>query len=162
MSDPVTILGRLATIEAEVFTALGLNASTTGHAYAEPPFSIKDTDLPTFINLPGPATDDWTEGDDEDYAFGFESRTYNILLFVAPSGTGIEGEAYAAAIPYLKAARDVFQSHQDLGGLGLALLTFQGDGGVRNDIPYAGATYTGTRFTVLVQERVRVKYATRE
>lgn len=151
--DVDVVLPLLAAIEAEI--------PGIGACHAAPPLSISAADLPAFINLPGPATVSEPQDDDGASEF-FEQRVYYCILLVAPAGSGVEGEAFEKCNSWFKRVRNKLASYQALKGAAALQMTYGGDAGARPDIVYNGNAYFGIRFTVTIQGRVRVPYATGE
>lgn len=156
MSNPCdvdVVLKALAKVEAGI---TGITA-----AYENAPDSIPATDLPAFINLPGPEQLVGEGGDDE-IGEGLSTRTYYGVLLVAPFGTGISGEKFGDTTPFFARVRDTMMRYQALGLANALRLIYRGDSGVLADIQYAGASYYGIRFTVDITGRFRVNYAAGE
>jgi hypothetical protein len=159
-ADVDAILSGLAALEATwVIAPATVPAST---APDERPDSLPETDFPRWVNLPGAAQLAWSQGSDEDALEGIETREYRCILFVAPVGDGISGEAIDEVRPYFAAGRKLFMAHQSLGGLnGVQAVRVIGDGGMA-EMPYAKEPYWAILFRVQVQVRVRDEYASQE
>jgi hypothetical protein len=128
-------------------------------AFDQAPLTLSANDMPCTVIVPGPGSVAWTEGSDEEAAEGIETRTYYCFLFVAPKGSGQEGEAFGACEPFLARSRNAYASHPDLAGLGTTKVVFTGDSGIRDDLQYAGMFAYGIRSEVQVVGRIRVQYA---
>jgi hypothetical protein len=153
MSNPCdvdVVLRELAKVEAGISGVIG--------AYESAPDSIPATDLPAFINLPGPEQLVGEGGDDE-IGEGLSTRTYYCVLIVAPFGTGISGEKFGDVMPFFTRVRDTFMRYQALGLANALRLVYRGDSGVLADIQYAGNSYYGIRFSVDIAGLFRVNYA---
>lgn len=159
-ADVDSILAGLAAVEAVwVIAPATLPAST---APDERPDSLPETDFPRWVNIPGPAQDAWTMGSDQAAIEGIETREYRCILYVAPVGDGIAGEAVDEVRPYFATGRKLFMSHQTLGGLsGVLSVKVLGDGGL-TEMQYAKEPYWAIPFRVQVQVRVRDEYASNE
>jgi len=150
--DADAILKQLAVIEREI--------TGVRRVYDNPPNSISQADMPMFVNLPGPMTENWIDGgEDDDAVEAFEAREYECLLIVASTATGISGEAFSKVPPLLAAVRNKFASYPFLKGFPIRGMQLQRDSGVRSDILFGGVAYFGVRFTVVIEARIRVPYA---
>jgi hypothetical protein len=139
--------------------ALLLTATGVVDAYGNAPFTV--TAYPVAIVYPGPADEDWeTAGGDGDAAEGYETRTYNIILAVAPSGVGTSGEVIARTNPFYAVLRNLFAAHPLLGGASYIFRSvYLGDSGLQLEMDIGGIKYAGTRCQIRVTSRVRVQYA---
>lgn len=161
LADVTDVLPRIALIEREVINPV---TSLPVKAYDSAPFSISSNDLPCFVNLAGPMTEDWDvrAGEDGLYKEGYESRVYLCTLYIVASGTGIPGEPYALCEPYFALVRNTLQSHQSLKQLpGIHRVNFLGDDGARVRT-YGGQGYYSVAFRLQIIGRVRVRYAAGE
>jgi hypothetical protein len=134
----------------------------TRRAFDQAPLTLSANDMPCTVILPGPAVMAWSEGSDEEAAEGIETRNYYCFLFVAPKGSGQEGEAFGACEPFLARARNAYASHPNLQGLGTTKVVVTGDSGIRDDLQYAGMFAYGIRLELQVAGRVRIAYADEE
>jgi hypothetical protein len=147
-----TIKSRLAELERIV---VGVK-----RAYTDAPSSLPHADLPIFLNFVGPAT--FTKLGE---TLGEETRTFFLRLYVKPIQGGIDGEAEAAAVGFLAAARDVFLLHPSMGkgvaGSPLAFVEraeYLGDGGVMV-MPFANENFVGSEFRITITTVVPVTIA---
>ena len=146
-----TILDRLAAIQE---TITGVT-----RAYASPPYSLPDSDLPIFINFVGAASLVAQRGGSVD-----EVREYAMALYVCTVQDGISGEAAARLYPFFDRVRDAFLSRPLL-GLGSAGSNapfvidaeWRGDKGLTATV-YAGTQYLGTEFRIRVETLTPVNY----
>jgi hypothetical protein len=79
-------------------------------AFAQAPFSLTETDLPTWIFVPRAATYPNPPDQTED-RLAKETRDFELRLYVTISQTGIDGEAQRQVEPYIDPARDHIQKH---------------------------------------------------
>ena len=160
-ADVTSVLPQIALIEREIINPLtGLPLK----AYDSAPFSLSSNDLPCFVNLAGPMTEDWDvrAGEDDLVKEGYENRVYLCTLYIVAGGAGIPGEAYALCEPYFALTRNTLQSHQSLKNLpGIQRVYFLGDDGARVR-SYGGQEYYSIAFRLQIIGRVRVTYATGE
>jgi hypothetical protein len=151
-----TIKNRLADIAKTV--------SGIKRAYAEAPASLPESDFPAFIPFVGPVTAFEYVGE----AYAYETRTYNLRLYVKPVQAGYSGEAEKAVEPFLTSVRDVFLSHPEF-GLGVydtqipyvEPAKWLGDGGIVV-LPFAGANYLGVEFRISAKVFIEIAIANHE
>ena len=134
MADTVTVTQVRAQLAALCLQIAGINT-----AYAEAPFSLNATDMPTVVILPGAVSEGEYRGED----YHTEIREYRILLYVTPRGAGLPGEGERLLSPFFDLLHDFFLARPSLGGLnGVMKAEWGGDGGsailTYNDTPYLG------------------------
>ena len=145
-----TVLAQLALLQAQI---TGVKV-----AYAEAPNSVVAANMPLFITIPGEAEDDWVSaGSDSD----LETRTYRMLLIVAPRGAGIPGEALALCNPFFDRVRDFFAARPALGLDSVHSATYLGDSGTTN-IVYQDVPQVGIEFRLRIVEYLQRTYAVGE
>jgi len=92
---------------------LDVNGNPTSQhmpARAQAPMSLTETDLPTWIFIPLPATyPNPPQQNEENLAD--ETRDFDLRLYVTITQTGIDGEAQRRVQPYVDIARNHIQRH---------------------------------------------------
>ena len=82
----------------------------TVRSNAEAPFSLAETDLPTWIIFTGPAT--YPDASNRNIArLSKENRDFTACLYVCISQSGIDGEAERKVEPYIEPIRALFALH---------------------------------------------------
>ena len=145
----------------------GVPVLTTNHirANANAPFSLAETDLPTWCIFTKPAS--YPNPPDQSAGrLAMETRDFDAVLFVGVAQAGTDGEAEFKASPYIDYARDTIQSHvqiyQDtppVPGILRAYLIKDSGVMVRKYSPNDPAPYIGITYTVRVEGRNTVVYA---
>lgn len=136
-------------------------------AYPQAPMSIDLTALPCWMIFSGPASYP-VPPDRSEHRFAYETRDFDLVLYVAVAQAGIDGEAERKVEPYVEAARALIQSHALMYD-GLPEDTVSGimqvypirDEGVRGDLRYGQNdpnTYVGLRFILRVEGRNLMTY----
>ena len=91
----------------------GLVTTQTIRANATAPFSLSETDLPTWCFFTGAAT--YPNPPDQSYGrLARETRDFTAVLYVCKIDTGVDGEAERRVRPYVDSARDQIQKHIQL------------------------------------------------
>jgi hypothetical protein len=85
-------------------------AGETVRANAQAPFSLAETDLPTWCIFAGQATYPFPP-DRSENRLAKEDRDFSCVLYVCVTQTGIDGEAERKIEPYIDAARLLIQRH---------------------------------------------------
>lgn len=148
MSDQTqTITAAIATI-AKTLTGVK-------RAYEYPPASVPSTEMTAVVILPGEATTTPLENSEECTEFYLE-RVYNVLFLVAAFGSGVSGEAYGKALPFVESGMRLFISYPFLGTGNAFRVRYLGDTGVRDDLIFADTRFYGVRFRLSVTTRLRV------
>ena len=146
-------MARIAAIEREI-----INPSTSGSlvAYDNVPYTINTADMPLFINYAGNLSDNTMEGDDEFAREFVETRNHRLTLYIAPFGTGVEGEKWGLLAPYFDLIYAKFGSYphlKQLAGVRDARLT--ADTGMTQVVKFIGQEYFGAQFTLRVTTSAR-------
>lgn len=146
------ILAQLAEIEKEIV------CPETGQlcvAHTNIPYSVTAADMPLFINYVGPLSQSQQMGSDEAGREFNEVRTYLLMLFHSPFGSGVEGEKMRLLTPYFPLVYDTFGRYPHLKQLPGALdARMISDSGMTL-LQFNGQQYFGVRFTLQVTSKVR-------
>ena len=147
------ILAQLSVIQREIINP------QTGQpivSFENVPYVINTADMPLFVNFAGPLTNNALIGSD-DLARDFnETRIYNMLFYLAPYGTGVEGEKTGLLTPYFSLVYMLFGKYPHLKQLPGALdARLAADSGTSTLQEFIGQKYFGIRFSLQVTSKVR-------
>jgi hypothetical protein len=147
------VLAQLASEEREIINPV---SGSPVYAYAQIPYSITAAQMPLFINFVGPLIEETSDGSDDDYLEYIETRSYNCKLFIAPYGSGVEGEKWGDLQPYFKLVYDKLNGYphmKNIGGIINAKII--ADTGMSQLLNFQGQLYYGCVFTLQVSTRVK-------
>jgi len=134
-----------------------LPTGKTVRSNPQAPFSLAETDLPTWISFTGPGT--YPDPPDRvDNTLAHETRDFTAALYVCVAEAGIDGEAERKTEPYLDAVRKLIQQHAIFANNSLAetvpgiLRTYplRDDGLVQLRYGQSSTLYLGLRFVIRV------------
>ena len=152
-ANVVDVMARIAAIEREI-----INPSTSGSlvAYDNVPYTINTADMPLFVNYTGNLSDNTLEGDDEfgrEYA---ETRNHRLTLYIAPFGTGVEGEKWGLLAPFFDLVYAKFMGYPHLKNLaGVRDAKLIADTGMTQTVKFISQEYFGAQFTLRVTTTAR-------
>jgi hypothetical protein len=161
----VAIAGCLGTMDAlDPLTGLPYEDYYTGYptgqkvrADTQAPFSISETDLPTWIIFTGPAQ--YSDPPDRTVdRLSKETRDFAANLYVSVAQSGIDGEAERKCEPYIEVSRKLFMEHPlfydnniaDVVPGILRAYPIKDDGIVQLRYGNDSIIYAGIRFTIRV------------
>lgn len=151
-SDVETVLARIALLQRNI---LDPSTGMAVVAYDNAPYSISAASMPLFVTFVHPLVRNDLMGSDN---FGREfndTRTYDMILYLSPFGTGIEGENLGLLTQWFDAVHSEFGKWpklKALAGIQSALITADSGASVQE---YNGQRYYGIRFTLSVTRRAR-------
>lgn len=158
-ADPASVQAQLAVLQRT------LRDPTTGlplYAYDNPPYSLTTGTMPLFVNYVGALQSVQEMGRDSKGVDNDETWQYKMDLYIAPYGSGIEGENYGVCTPYFDLVLALFGANphlQQLGGVRSAKIVSATGAGT---IPWADQDYYGIRFILQVIARTRRTFAAGE
>lgn len=146
------VLAQLAVIQAEILNPENSKALVS---FENVPYTISAADMPLFVNFIGPLTQATLMGSDEQAREFNEVRTYNMLFYHSPMGSGVEGEKMGLLTPFFPLIYNKFGAYPHLKNLPGALdAKISGDSGM-TVVSFSGQNYYGVRFTLTVTSKVR-------
>ena len=147
----VTIKARLAVLQAQI--------SGVKHAFADAPNSITNGDAPLFVNL-----SDRVEYHKDFYGPQIMQaiRNYQMILYAAPRGTGLSGEAVRIAEPFMDSVMEYFVARPQLGLLDNVQDSEISEGTGVKALQFGNDPWVGIAFSLRVWEAVPYEYADHE
>lgn len=151
-ADPTSVMARIAVLQAEIINPVSGSACKS---YANVPYAISAADMPLFVTFAGALTRNERTGEDNEGREFLETRSYNMVLYTAPYGSGIEGEQMGLLLPWFELTYAKFMAYPHLRALaGVVDSIIIGDTGSQL-VSFANQSYYGIRFTLSVTGRVR-------
>ena len=146
------ILSRTAALER---TIISPTSGSALKAYANVPYSITAADMPLFVNFVGNLQQVVLQGSDELAQDFQEIRLYNLVLYLAPYGTGVQGEKFGLLSPYFDLVLAKMQAYPHLNNLpGIVNSRIVSDTGM-GVVAFQDTKYFGIRFVLQVTSKTR-------
>ena len=146
------VLARIAVIQREILDPLTGRACT---AFENVPYTISSVDMPLFVNYAGPASQLVPAGSDAAAREFTEIRSYTMILYHSPFGSGTESEMASLLTPFFPLVYIQFGLYPKLKQLvGIVDARLTGDSGM-TVVNFMSQQYFGVRFTLQVNSKVR-------